>query len=88
VGAAYAKAFVAESLSNPYTVGDDLSNAPRTSGTLWTRYNIPSGFFRGLGAGMGIIYVGKEWGGDPTSTAYFIIPGEQRKITLSVETRF
>ena len=131
LGGAYAKAFVAESISNPYTVGDDLSNAPRTSGTFWTRYNIPSGFLRGLGAGMGVINVGKEWGGDPTSTAYFqipgytrvdaalyykwihhtnfalniqnvgdrryiqaeqsaeyVIPGEQRKITLSVETRF
>jgi len=131
VGAAYGKAFVAESISNPYTVGDDLANAPRASGTFWTRYNIPSGFLRGLGVGTGVIYVGKEWGGDPTSTAYFIIPGytrvdaalyykwihhtnfalniqnvgdrryisseqsaeymvpgEQRKITLSVETRF
>ena len=131
VGAAFEKAFVAESLSNPYTVGDLLSNAPRASGTFWSRYNIPSGLFRGLGAGTGVIYVGKEWGGDPTSTAYFVIPGytrvdaalyykwihhtnfalniqnvgdrryiqaeqsaeyivpgEQRKITLSVETRF
>ncbi len=131
VGAAYGKAFVAESISNPYTVGDDLANAPRASGTFWTRYNIPSGFLRGLGAGTGVIYVGKEWGGDPTSTAYFImpgytrvdaalyykwihhtdfalniqnvgdrryiqseqsaefmVPGEQRKITLSVETKF
>ena len=130
VGAAFEKAFVAESVSNPYTVGDLLANAPRASGTFWTRYNVPNGFLRGVGVGTGVIYVGKEYGGDPTTATYFPIPGytrvdaaiyykwhhtnfslnvqnlgdrryiqaeqsaevlyvgEQRKITLSVETRF
>jgi iron complex outermembrane receptor protein len=130
LGAAWEKAFVAASLSNPYTVGDDLANAPHASGTFWSRYNIPGGSLRGLGVGLGVIYVGKYWGGDPTSTAYFpisgytrvdmalyykwrhydfalnvqnlldrryiqseqsaeyLVPGEQRKLTLSAERKF
>ena len=78
LGAAWEKAFVASSLSNPYTVGDDLANAPHASGTFWTRYNFTNKPFRGLGVALGVIYVGKYWGGDPTSTAYFPISGYTR----------
>ena len=35
-----------------------LANAPRESGNLWTRYNVPSGSLKGFGAGLGIVYTG------------------------------
>jgi len=70
-GFALGKAFVASSVKNPQTIGLDLVNAPRVSGNLWTRYNVPGGPFKGLGFGTGLIYSGKSWGGDPSSTVYF-----------------
>ena len=42
-----------------------------TDSNLWTRYNIPSGRFKGLGFGGGMIHVGKAWAGDPTTTVYY-----------------
>jgi iron complex outermembrane receptor protein len=77
-GVALGKAFIAQSVANPQTVGDDLANAPRASGNLWTRYNVPGGALKGLGAGLGVIYSGKQWGGDPTSTVYYSLPGYTR----------
>ena len=70
-GVAHSKASITESTRNPASVGFDLSNAPRDSGNLWTRYNIPSGRFKGLGFGGGMIHVGKAWAGDPTTTVYY-----------------
>ena len=129
-GAAFEKAFIAESITNPYSIGDDLANAPRATGNLWTRYNFSRAPLKGLGVGLGAIYVGKYWAGDPTTVTYFtipgytrvdtalyykwqrynfalniqnvgdrrfiqseqtaeyLVPGEQRKITLSVERKF
>lgn len=78
LGGDYSKAFVAASVQNPYTVGDDLANAPRSAGNLWTRYNIASGPLKRLGFGLGVIYQGKYWAGDPTTATYFIIPGYVR----------
>jgi iron complex outermembrane recepter protein len=78
IGADFEKAFVASSITNPYSVGDDLANAPRVAGTFWTRYNVPSGFLKGLGAALGVIYQGKYWGGDPTTATYFTLPGWTR----------
>jgi len=78
VGATASKAFIAASLANPYSVGDDLATAPRASGSLWTRYNFPDAPLKGLGVGLGAIYVGKYWGGDPTTVTYFAIPGYTR----------
>ncbi len=77
-GVAFDKAFVAASLKNPQTVGDDLANAPRATANLWSRYNIPDGAMKGLGFGTGVIYVGKYWGGDPTTAVYFPVPGYTR----------
>ncbi len=77
-GAAFGKAFVAQSLKNPDTVGLDLTNAPRASGNLWSRYNFPSGPLKGLGAGLGVIYVGQSWAGDPTTALYYVLPGWTR----------
>ncbi len=77
-GYAYSKAIIAASQKNPTTVGLDLANAPRVSANFWTRYNIPTGEFKGFGAGTGIIYVGKAWAGDPTTTVYYNMPGWAR----------
>ena len=48
--------------------GSRLLNTPRNSGNLWTRYDIPSGFARGLGIGVGVVYSGDRAGTVPTST--------------------
>ena len=77
-GYAYSKAIIAASLKNPQTVGLDLANAPRVSGNFWTRYNFPTGALKGLGVGTGIIYVGKAWAGDPTTSVYYTMPGWAR----------
>ncbi|MDD3181001.1 MAG: TonB-dependent siderophore receptor [Opitutaceae bacterium] len=130
-GAAYVEATITDSVKNPQTIGLDLANAPRASANLWTRYNFASGTFKGFGTGLGVIYIGKQWAGNPAArpayfpvagwtrvdTAFFykwrrfdialdiknifdrkyilaaynataLIPGEPRKITLSVTTRF
>ncbi|HVC02234.1 MAG TPA: TonB-dependent receptor [Steroidobacteraceae bacterium] len=77
-GYAYDHAYIAQSLSNPYTVGKDLVNAPRDSGNFWTRYNVPHGTLAGLGFGLGVIYVGTQWAGDPTTALYYRMPAWTR----------
>lgn len=77
-GYAHSKAIIAASVTNPTTVGDDLANAPRNTGNFWTRYNVPRGSLVGLGFGMGVIYVGKAWAGDPTTALYYQLPGWTR----------
>jgi iron complex outermembrane receptor protein len=77
-GLALGKAFIAQSYQRPDTIGDDLTNAPRASGNLWTRFNVPDGRLKGFGVGLGLIYSGKQWGGDPTSTVYYQVPGYTR----------
>ena len=73
-GYAYCKAVIAASLTNPFTVGDDLANAPRNTANFWTRYNVPRGILAGLGFGAGVIYVGKVWAGSPTTALYYQLP--------------
>ena len=77
-GYAYSKAIIAKSSRNPASVGLDLANAPRVSGSFWTRYNFASGELKGLGLGSGVVYVGQAWAGDPTTTVYFTMPGWAR----------
>ncbi len=77
-GYAYSKAYIAQSVTNPYSVGKDLVNAPRNSGNFWTRYNIPRGALAGLGFGLGTVYVGTQWSGDPTTLLYYRLPGWTR----------
>jgi iron complex outermembrane receptor protein len=77
-GFAYSKAVIKESSKNPQTIGLDLANAPRKTGNFWTRYNVPSGQWKGLGLGVGVIYVGQAWAGDPTTTVYYRLPGWTR----------
>lgn len=77
-GYAYDHAYIAESITNPFTIGDDLVNAPRSSANFWTRYNVPEGRLIGLGFGLGAVYVGKQWGGDPTTAKYYLMPAWTR----------
>ncbi len=77
-GGAYSKARITASQRNPESVGKDLINAPRKTANFWTRYNFPSGGLKGLGLGLGVIYVGEAWGGDPTSAVYFKMPAWSR----------
>ena len=77
-GYAYDHAYIAESVTNPFTIGKDLVNAPRGSGNFWTRYNVPQGRLIGLGFGLGVVYVGKQWAGDPTTAKYYLMPAWTR----------
>ncbi|MDB6128190.1 MAG: ferrichrome-iron receptor [Verrucomicrobia bacterium] len=77
-GAAFSKAYVAASTRSPQSVGADLASAPRRSGSFWTRYNVPRGALKGIGFGLGVIYQGPCWNGDPSTTVYFQVPGWTR----------
>lgn len=80
VSATLCKAFVAQSSLSPKSIDTDLANAPRTAGSFWSRYNVPGGTLKGLGVGLGVVYTGRQWGGDPTSAVgpYFSEPGWTR----------
>jgi iron complex outermembrane recepter protein len=77
-GYAYDHAYIAQSVTNPYTVGKELVNAPRNSANFWTRYNVPRGRLLGLGFGLGVVYVGSQWAGDPTTALYYPLPAFTR----------
>jgi iron complex outermembrane recepter protein len=77
-GYANSDAKITKSITNPYTIGLNLANAPKVTGNFWTRYNVPHGAAAGLGFGGGIIYVGEAWAGDPTSALYYILPSWTR----------
>ncbi|MDI1335153.1 MAG: TonB-dependent receptor [Lacunisphaera sp.] len=77
-GFASSKATITGSTKNPESVGFDLANAPRLTGNFWTRYNFPTGALKGLGVGTGIVYVGKAWAGDPTTSVYYRLKGWTR----------
>lgn len=77
-GYAHDHAYIAESVTNPFTIGKDLVNAPRDSANFWTRYNVPRGRLLGLGFGLGVVYVGTQWAGDPTTTRYYQMPSWTR----------
>ena len=77
-GGAYSKARITASERNPDSINKDLINAPRKTANFWTRYNFPRGGLKGLGVGLGVVYVGEAWGGDPTSAVYFKMPAWTR----------
>jgi iron complex outermembrane receptor protein len=77
-GIALGKAFVAESGSNPATVGSSLVDAPHVTASFWSRYNVPDGPLKGLGLGLGVVNTGNVWTGDPTTAFYFRVPGWTR----------
>ena len=53
--------------------GSRLLNTSKNSGNLWTRYDIPSGFARGLGIGVGVVYAGDRAGTTPTAATPTIL---------------
>ena len=77
-GYAYDHAYIAQSITNPFTIGKTLVNAPRSSANFWTRYNVPQGRLLGLGFGLGTVYVGEQWAGDPTTARYYLMPAWTR----------
>lgn len=77
-GYAYDHAYIAQSVTNPFTIGSQLVNAPRNSANFWSRYNVPQGRLIGLGFGLGLVYVGQQWAGDPTTTRYYLLPSWTR----------
>lgn len=77
-GYAHDHAYIAQSITNPFTIGQDLVNAPRNSANFWSRFNVPQGRLVGLGFGLGVVYVGTQWAGDPTTTRYYLLPSWTR----------
>lgn len=55
--------------------GSRLLNSPRNTASLWTSYQLQTGQFKGLGAGIGVFYVGDR-SGDSTNT--YFLPGYLR----------
>lgn len=45
-----------------YQIGARETNSPENSFSFWSRYDIKSGAMNGLGAGLGVSYVGKRTG--------------------------
>ncbi len=52
---------------DPIQVGARLTNVAKNSANLWSRYDIPSGPLKGLGAGVGLVYTGERTGTLPTT---------------------
>ena len=56
----YLDAFVSEDTCD--TVGNQLANVPDNQFSLWTTYEVQEGDLEGLGAGLGLFYVGDRQG--------------------------
>jgi iron complex outermembrane receptor protein len=61
LGYTYDDARTTQSL-DPALINARNENAPRQSANFWSRYNVPVGGWRGLGAGLGLIHVGERNG--------------------------
>jgi iron complex outermembrane recepter protein len=57
---AYTNAFV--SADNLFPVGNRLADVPEHQASLWTTYELQRGSAKGLGAGLGLYYVGNRFG--------------------------
>ncbi|KEQ29675.1 ferrichrome-iron receptor [Pedobacter antarcticus 4BY] len=69
-GYSYVDARVTQDL-NPEIVGDRVQNTPQHSASVWTRYNLNSAKFKGIGFGAGIQYSGDKL---PLYIRDFILP--------------
>ena len=65
-GYAYTDAKVAAS-RDPAQVGARLTNSAKNSANLWSRYDIATGYLKGLGIGLGAVYTGERTGFLPTT---------------------
>ena len=78
VGFSYNDAKVTQSAA-ANLINAQLANAPRQSGNIWTRYNVPHGALRGFGVGFGLVYTGEQnLVLDNRSTLYLRIPSVTR----------
>ncbi|NJK51980.1 MAG: TonB-dependent siderophore receptor [Leptolyngbyaceae cyanobacterium SU_3_3] len=59
-GYAYTDARITK--DNTFPIGNRLLNAPENSFNLWTTYEIQKGSLQGLGAGVGLFFVGERQG--------------------------
>ncbi|MBE9062516.1 TonB-dependent siderophore receptor [cf. Phormidesmis sp. LEGE 11477] len=57
----YLNAFVSDD-TRADLVGNDFANAPENQFSLWTTYEVQQGNLEGLGAGLGLFYVGDRQG--------------------------
>ncbi|MEH2112687.1 TonB-dependent siderophore receptor [Nostoc sp.] len=73
-GYAYTDARVTE--DNRIPVGTFLRNVPKNAANLWTTYEIQSGDYKGLGFGLGLVFVGEQQADFPNSN--FQIPSYVR----------
>lgn len=78
-GASHLKATVVKS-SVPIQVGAGLADVPDDTAHLWTRYDLESGLYSGLGFGFGASYTGKRDGLIPTKAAPATLPLNARTL--------
>lgn len=60
-GYSYIKATVSDDV-DPLNVGQLLTNVPKHTASVFTRYNLPEGALEGLGFSLGVSYTGKRFG--------------------------
>lgn len=60
-GYSYIEATVSDDVE-PLNVGQLLTNVPKHTASLFTRYNLPEGALEGLGFSLGVSYTGKRFG--------------------------
>ncbi len=73
--AAYAYTNAEITQDNFFTVGNRLANVPKHSASLWSTYQIQAGPAKGIGFGLGFLYVGDRFGDTGNS---FILPSYLR----------
>lgn len=62
IAAGYAYTEAEITADNTFAVGNRINNVPENAVSLWTTYEIQSGALKGLGAGLGLFYVGQRQG--------------------------
>jgi iron complex outermembrane recepter protein len=62
IAAGYAYTEAEITADNTFAVGNRINNVPENALSLWTTYEIQSGALKGLGAGLGLFYVGERQG--------------------------
>lgn len=71
IGYSYVNAIVTADF-NPLVIGQRVQNTPKHSASLWTRYDLTSAKFNGLGFGAGLQYSGNKL---PLYIRDFVLPG-------------
>lgn len=79
----YTETEVTKDPTRPLNVGTRTTNIPRHQGSLWNRYEFKDGPVKGLGAGVGVIYVGARRGNPSLTDA----PGVESPAYTRVDAR-